>query len=424
MALRTSHFTLHFDVELNLRFCTRRTDRNLSTVFSEELECVASFRHIDVSYVTFTVSSLQASVVLNQSNLRTTDFLWRVSLEVLHHFLDFVSTALTRLSYVYSYFLREAVFYVDFHQYIIQCLALILSPCADFSQQSTCRNSIFIANEVFSQEAVAFFTTTDVLLLAFAQTDFTSDPLEASVAVTHFDVVLVSNSLDEFCSYDSLHAEVSILHLTCSDAVLDDVVQEDQSSLVTVDEYPFALIILTSHTYAVSIRVSSHYDISVDLLRQFDSHRQCFSIFWVRRNNCWEVTAFYHLFFYAVYVFKAPLLQSTWNELHTCTVDRSKYDAQVLLTLDYFRVDRNTENLIQVYAVDVFTDDLNQFRITFELDVSSRSNLVYFSDDTLIVWSQYLCTIIPVSLVTVVFLRVVRSSQDDTALATEVTDSE
>ena len=37
-------------------------------------------------------------------------------------------------------------------------------------------------------------------------------------------------------------------------------------------------------------------------------------------------------------------------------------------------------------------------------------------------WSQYLCTIVPICLVTVVFLRIVRSSQNDTALATEVTD--
>ena len=123
-------------------------------------------------------------------------------------------------------------------------------------------------------------------------------------------------------------------------------------------------------------------------------------------------------------IFKAPLLQSTRNQHHTSTVDWSKYDAQVLLTLDHFRVDRDTENLVQIYAVDVFTDDLDQFLVAFELDVSSRSNLVHFFDDTLIVWSQYLCTIIPIRLVTVVFLRVVRSSQDDTALATEVTDSE
>ena len=33
-------------------------------------------------------------------------------------------------------------------------------------------------------------------------------------------------------------------------------------------------------------------------------------------------------------------------------------------------------------------------------------------------------TVIPVCFVTIIFLRVVRSSQDDTALATEVTDSE
>jgi hypothetical protein len=37
---------------------------------------------------------------------------------------------------------------------------------------------------------------------------------------------------------------------------------------------------------------------------------------------------------------------------------------------------------------------------------------------------DHLCAIIPISLVSVVFFRIVRSRQDDTALASQFTDSE
>ena len=72
-------------------------------------------------------------------------------------------------------------------------------------------------------EAIAFFTTTDILLLAFAQTDFAGNPLEAGIAIAHFNLVLICHSLDEFSGHDGLHDEVIRLHLAHCNTVLDDV---------------------------------------------------------------------------------------------------------------------------------------------------------------------------------------------------------
>ena len=92
---------------------------------------------------------------------------------------------------------------------------------------------------------------------------------------------------------------------------------------------------------------------------------------------------------------------------HTCSVDRSIDNLEVFLTFDNFRVDRDRVNFFQINIVHILTDNLDKVFVAFELDISSRRNLVYFVDDTLVVWSKYLCTIIPVCLVAVVFLRIV-----------------
>ena len=80
-------------------------------------------------------------------------------------------------------------------------------------------------------------------------------------------------------------------------------------------------------------------------------------------------------------------------------------------------------NGCHVVVIHLTTDDLNLIPVSLELHLVD-SNLVHLLDDTGIVWSQNLSTITPVSLVTVVLLRVVRSSNVDTSLGTELADSE
>ena len=121
-------------------------------------------------------------------------------------------------------------------------------------------------------------------------------------------------------------------------------------------------------------------------------------------------------------IFKAPQFQRLRNQHHTCSVDRSINDLQILLTLDHFRINRDGMYLTQVFVIHLLTDNLNQILVSFKLDILGRSNFIHFVNDTLVMRSQYLCAIIPISLVAVVFLRVVRSCQDNTALASQMTD--
>ena len=80
-------------------------------------------------------------------------------------------------------------------------------------------------------------------------------------------------------------------------------------------------------------------------------------------------------------------------------------------------------NHVQINLIYISTNDLNQVFVTFKFDVGN-SHLIYFVDDSGIVRSKYLSAIIPISLVTVIFSRIVAGSDIDTTLASEVTDSE
>ena len=273
------------------------------------MKYIGCLGHIQLAYVALGISQFQRLVILNQADSRTTDFLRRIGTEVIHHRLDFLGTTLTGFHHVHGGFLRESIFYIDFHQYVIECLALVFGPSTDFGQQRAGRNRVFITDKVFGQEAIAFFTTTDILLLTFTQTDFAGNPLEAGVAVAHFNLVLVCHSLDEFGGHDGLHDEVVRLHLTHCNTVLDDVVQEDETSLVTIDKHPLALIVLAGHTDTVGIRVTCHHDVNVNLLSQRNGHGKGFGIFGIRRNHCREIAVLHHLFGHAVDILKSPLLQ-------------------------------------------------------------------------------------------------------------------
>ena len=79
-------------------------------------------------------------------------------------------------------------------------------------------------------------------------------------------------------------------------------------------------------------------------------------------------------------------------------------------------------NHIQINLIYISTNDLNQLFVTFKLDIIN-SHLIYFVNDSGIVRSKYLCTIIPISLITIIFSRIMTCCDIDTTLATKVTDS-
>ena len=142
---------------------------------------------------------------------------------------------------------------IDIHKNVIQCLAMILCVCTNLSQQSTSTYGILISYEVFSKEAIAFLTTADILLLTLRESNLTCNPLKTCVAITHLYVLLLCNLTDNLCCNNCLYNKVCWLHLANSLTISDDIPQENQASLVTINQYPLTITILTSHTYSVSI---------------------------------------------------------------------------------------------------------------------------------------------------------------------------
>ena len=102
---------------------------------------------------------------------------------------------------------------------------------------------------------------------------------------------------------------------------------------------------------------------------------------------------------------------------------RSIYYAEVMVTLNQSGIYADTLNGIQVGFVNLLANDLYQVGIALELDIGHLylGNLI---NDTGIVRSQHLSTVLPVCLVTVVFTRVVAGGHVHAALATQITDCE
>ena len=88
-----------------------------------------------------------------------------------------------------------------------------------------------------------------------------------------------------------------------------------------------------------------------------------------------------------------------------------------------FRIDGNSMNLTQVFIINFLTDNLNQFLIAFEFNIRCRSNLVHFLNNTFIMRGKNLSSIVPICLITVIFFRIVRSCKNNTALASQMTNS-
>ncbi len=120
------------------------------------------------------------------------------------------------------------------------------------------------------------------------------------------------------------------------------------------------------------------------------------------------------------YICKSVVAQRCGYELDACSVYGCVDDFEVVMALDDFRVQREALDGGQEGFIDVSSDVLYQFGIAFELDVAYIGDFVDVVDDVDIMWGKYLCTIGPVSLVSVVFFGIMRCGNVDAALASEM----
>ena len=98
-------------------------------------------------------------------------------------------------------------------------------------------------------------------------------------------------------------------------------------------------------------------------------------------------------------------------------------DIQILLTVDDILIHHGLFHSHHVIIVHLSTDDCDEVLVRRKLHVRYL-HLVHLIDDALVVRGKHLCAIVPISLVAIVLLRVMGSSDVHTALATQLTDSE
>ena len=96
-------------------------------------------------------------------------------------------------------------------------------------------------------------------------------------------------------------------------------------------------------------------------------------------------------------------------------------NVQVLLADDNVLVNHCLLHSSHIVVIHLTTYNLYEVPVGFELHIINLY-LVNLVDNTLVVWSKYLCTVCPVSLVAVVLLGVVRSGNVNTGNCTQLTN--
>ena len=193
--------------------------------------------------------------------------------------------------------------------------------------------------------------------------------------------------------------------------------------MVTVDEHPFAFVVLASHAYAIGVGIGRHHNIGIQFLGQIERERQGFAILRIGRYYCGEVAVLYHLFGYGVHILESPEFERSGYQYTTGSVKRRVDNAKIFLSANDFRIDTQFVHLAKVEVIHVLTNRLDQCRISLKFHIGKRY-FVHFVDDALVVGSQHLCAVIPIGFVTIVLAGVVAGGDIHTRLATEVADGE
>ena len=96
---------------------------------------------------------------------------------------------------------------------------------------------------------------------------------------------------------------------------------------------------------------------------------------------------------------------------------------EVLVAFDNIRTERKGLDSVEINLIHFGTDDFDKVLIAFEFHFFHTANLVDVVDSVLIVRRCHLSTVVPISFVSVIFLRIVRCGDDYTTLATKFADS-
>ena len=122
------------------------------------------------------------------------------------------------------------------------------------------------------------------------------------------------------------------------------------------------------------------------------------------------------------YVGEAVVAQRVGHKFHTGAMDGGVHNLEVGVTLNYLGVEAEAFDFLEEGIIDFFAYNLNLVGVALEFNLVDVGDTVYVINDVYVVRGNNLSTVGPVCLVSVVFLGVVRCSDVDTALASEVAD--
>ena len=122
-------------------------------------------------------------------------------------------------------------------------------------------------------------------------------------------------------------------------------------------------------------------------------------------------------------ILEAPRAQSHRNNHTTCAVHGRIDNVEVFLTQNHILIDHSFLYSLDIVPVHLTANGDDEVLIALKLHILNL-HLVHLVDDTFVVRCQYLSTIIPISLVTIVLAWIVRSGDIHTSLTTELTDGE
>ena len=104
------HGVVYFEIELDFRFCSGRSDAHFGAVGSEILQHIGGRGEVHLGHFAgAAVSYIKVGVVLDEHNIGAIEFFGRIGTEILHHFLDFLSARFAGAHYRNTFFVAIAV---------------------------------------------------------------------------------------------------------------------------------------------------------------------------------------------------------------------------------------------------------------------------------------------------------------------------
>ena len=302
---------------------------------------------------------------------------------------------------------------------MVHCLALAGSPSRSLSDERASDYSVLVAYKFASQVAVTFFAAADECGLAFVFTDDFCDVLKAREHVVILHAEFVSHCFQEFGGYDGLHDVLFAVEFAVFLPFCEKVVCEDCGGLVAVHQYKFIFVVPYGDAHAVCVGVGSHHEIRAFFFGEFDGECESLGVFRVGRDYGREVAVGDALFGYCDDVFKSLLTEDFRHEPYARAVYRSIDNLDVLVLNDVVLAEREGLHFVQINLVEVFAEFLDEVGVALELDVRDF-HCGCLLDDIDVVGRHYLCAVVPICLVAVVFLGVVGCRNHHAAVAAEL----